>query len=322
MPWTTSMAALLSMGTAAGKGKMRDPAVPNAGLIRRGLERDDLFTVVSEQFMTDTARYADVIFPAATQLEQFDVVPAWGHLYLGWNEPAIDPLGESVPNTELWRRLATAMGFDDAEFGHDDQALIRSAIHDLDVEQLRTQGFIRIAVDEDLRPFAQGGFDTPTGRAEFHAPRMAAIGLDPLPTFRAPTESPAGDASLFDKYPLALLTPKHHTRFLNTSYTHLSKHGPPEGGPFVELDPADAAARGIVGGETVEVWNDRARLTLQARVSDRLRPGVVAVPFGWQSSDNGQAATANSLTSDTLTEWGGGVAYSDTLVEVALRSTA
>ncbi|MDH5372470.1 MAG: molybdopterin-dependent oxidoreductase [Acidimicrobiia bacterium] len=291
--------------------------VPNSALIRRGLEREDLFTVVGEQFMTDTARYADVIFPATTQLEQLDVVPAWGHLYLGWNEPAIAPLGEAVPNTELWRRLSAAMGFEGKEFYESDRSLIESAVTGIDLGDLQRTGMVRVDVPLELLPYAAGGFGTSSGRAELFSDALEQQGLDPLPTFRAPKESPAGDSGLFERYPLALMTPKHHTRFLNTSYTHLPKHGPREGGPFVELDPADAAARGISDGDRVDVWNDRARLSLPARISDRLRPGVVAVPFGWQSDDHGQPATANSLTSDTLTEWGGGVAYSDTLVQVA-----
>ncbi len=127
------------------------------------------------------------------------------------------------------------------------------------------------------------------------------------------------ELNIDDSYPLALLTPKHHTRFLNSSYTHLSKHGPREDGPFVEMDPVDARARGVAEGDLVEVWNDRARLVLEVRLSDRLRTGVVAVPFGWWGADHGDAATANSLTNDTLSDWGGGVAYSDTLVEVARR---
>ena len=132
-----------------------------------------------------------------------------------------------------------------------------------------------------------------------------------------PTESAAGDKTLAARYPLVLLTPKHHTRFLNSSYTHLPEHGPREGKPFLEIDAADAAARGVSAGDRVDVWNDRARLTLEVRISDRLRPGVVAVPFGWWAADHDQQATANSLTSDTLTDRGGGVAYLDTLVEVA-----
>jgi anaerobic selenocysteine-containing dehydrogenase len=114
------------------------------------------------------------------------------------------------------------------------------------------------------------------------------------------------------------MTPKNHTRFLNTSYSHLPKHGPAEGGPFAELDPADAAARGITEGDAVRVWNERGSLTLTARLSTRLRPGVVAVPFGWWSAQHDDQGTANSLTNDTLTDWGGGVAYGSTRVEAEL----
>ena len=90
-------------------------SMPDAGAIRRGMERPDLFTVVSEQFMTDTARYADVVLPAAMETEQLDVMPAWGHLWIGWNEGATAPLGEAVPNSEMFRRLATAFGFTEPE---------------------------------------------------------------------------------------------------------------------------------------------------------------------------------------------------------------
>jgi anaerobic selenocysteine-containing dehydrogenase len=290
--------------------------VPNAALTRRGLEREDLFCVVSEQFMTDTARYADVIFPASSQLEQLDVVPAWGHLYLGWNEPAIDPLGESVPNTELWRRLAGALGFTEPELFESDESLLRSALRGVDVDQLRTRGFVRLSLPEDLRPYAEGGFPTASGKAELFSARLAAEGHDALPTYRPARESAAGDPELATRLPLALLTPKHHGRFLNSSYSHLPKHGPLEGRPFVELDEADAQERGLVEGDPARVWNDRATLTLPVRVSKRLRPGVVTIPFGWWQDDHGQDGTANSLTNDTLTDWGGGVAYGDTLVQV------
>ncbi len=292
-------------------------SVPNAALTRQGLARDDLFTVVSEQFLTDTARFADVVFPAATQIEQTDVVPAWGHLYLGWNEAAIAPRGESVPNTELWRRLAGAMGFTEPELFDEDESLLRSALPDVDLDELRERGFVRLPVPEDLRPYADGGFPTASGRAELFSEALAAQGHDPLPAYTPPREGTGGDEDMAARFPLVLLTPKTHTRFLNTSYSHLPKHGPAEGGPFVELDPADAADRGIDDGDTVRVRNDRAALTLTARVTGRLRPGVVAVPFGWWADHHGEPATANSLTSDTLTDWGGGVAYNDTRVEVA-----
>jgi anaerobic selenocysteine-containing dehydrogenase len=293
--------------------------VPNAESIRRGLEREDLFTVVSEQFLTDTARYADVVFPATTQIEQVDLVEAWGHLYLGWNEPAIEPLGEAVPNTELFRRLAAAMGFDDPLFAEDDRALVERTLHRLspaDRAELGERGFVRLPLPEDLRPFAEGAFPTAGGKAELFSASLAAAGHDPLPAFEPAREGPGGDPNLLARFPLVLLTTKSHTRFLNTSYSHLPGHGPKEGSPALEIDPADAAARGIEDGVAVRVWNDRGSLTLPARISARLRPGVVSVPFGWWRHQHGDG-TANSLTNDELTDWGGGVAYHDTLVEVA-----
>ncbi len=282
--------------------------VPDAARIRKGLEREDLFVVVAEQFLTDTARYADVIFPATTQLEQVDIVPAWGHLYLGWNEPAIARRGEAVPNTELWRRLSEAMGFTEPELFEDDETLLRSALIGIDLDQLRERGFMRLDVPEDLLPYREGGFATPSGKALLANDDLA----DPLPEYREPVESPGGNGRL------QLLTPKMHTRFLNTSYSHLPGHGDRESGPFVEIDPEDAAARGIVEGAPVRVWNDRGELTLPATLSDRLRPGVVAVPFGWWMGDADKPVTANTLTSAADTDWGGGVAFFDTLVEVAL----
>lgn len=290
--------------------------VPNSGLVRQGLMRDDLFTVVSEQFMTDTARHADVVFPAATQLEQLDVVPAWGHLYLGWNEPAIDPLGDCVPNTELFRRLSQAMGFTEPELFEDDQSLIASALHDLDMAKLRTDGFVSVG-NEETGPYRDGNFGSPSGKALLFSQSLADQGHGALPTFTASNESPVGNPELAKRYPLMLATPKQHTRFLNSSYSALPKHGPLEGGPFVELDAADAKARGLDEGDKARIWNDRGSLILPVRISDRLRPGLTAIPFGWWSQHYEGEESVNVLTNDTLTDWGGGVAYSDTLVQVA-----
>jgi anaerobic selenocysteine-containing dehydrogenase len=143
------------------------------------------------------------------------------------------------------------------------------------------------------------------------------MGQPPVPTFIAPRESPAGDAALASRYPLQLMTPKTHTRFLNSGYSHLPKHGPLEGQPFVELSAGDAADRGLADGDQAIVFNDRAALNLPVRIGTRVRPGVVAVPFGWWAGQHADGRVANSLTNDALTEWGGGVAFFDTLVEVA-----
>ena len=292
--------------------------VPNAELTRRGLEREDLFLVVHEQFLTDTARYADIVLPATTQLESTDVVPSWGHLWMGWNEAAISPRGESCSNTELFRRLAAAMGLEEPALYADDATLLAEALGaGVDLGELAEVGWWRVPYAEDGRPWADGVFPTPSGKVELVSDTLTRMGQPSLPTFVAPREGPHGDAALVARYPLQLLTPKHHTRFLNSGYSHLPKHGPAEGAPFLELDAADAATRGIVDGQRVRVWNDRASLELPARVSERLRPGVVAIPFGWWRSQHADGRAANSLTNDTLTEWGGGVAYSDTLVQIA-----
>ncbi len=292
--------------------------VPNAELTRRGLARDDLFTVVHEQFLTDTARYADVVLPATTQIEATDVVPAWGHLWLGWNEAAIEPVGESCSNTELFRRLAGAMGLTEPALFDDDETLLVQALGaKVDLDELRRVGWLRVPYPADGRPWGAGVFPTASGKVELVSETLAAMGQPALPTFVPPREGPYGDADLAARYPLQLLTPKHHSRFLNSSYSPLPKHGPAEGAPFVELDAGDAEWRGLADGDRARVWNDRASLELPVRISARLRPGVVAVPFGWWGTQHADGRSANALTNDTLTEWGGGVAYSDTLVEVA-----
>jgi anaerobic selenocysteine-containing dehydrogenase len=291
--------------------------VPNAEATRRGLERDDLFTVVHEQFLTDTARYADIVLPATTQLESDDVVHPWGHLWIGWNQAAIHPVGESCSNTGLFRRLAGAMGYTEPALFDSDEQLLADALPTIDLDELRSMGWVRAAYPDDGRPFGDGEFDTASGKVELASDLLERLGHPRVPTFVAPREGPLGDADLAMRYPLQLLTPKHHTRFLNSGYAQLPKHGPAEGAPFVELDPSDAAARGLEDGDLARVWNDRASLAVPVRISDRMRTGVAAIPFGWWRDHHADGRTANSLTNDTLTEWGGGVAYSDTLVQVA-----
>ena len=287
-------------------------SAPNAAAIRRGLEREDLFTVVSEQFITDTAMYADVVFPATTQIEQVDMVPSWGHLYLGWNHPAIEPLGEAVPNTELWRRLARAMGFDDPEFDLDDEALLRRALPDVDVDGLKRNGFARLDLPDQVLPYAEGGYATADGKAHLYSEELAAAGRSALPEFIPAGEGPDGDLSR--RYPLVLLSPKTHTRFLNSSYS--KHHGDRERGPYFEIDPADAHERGIGEGDRVRVFNDRGALEMSARISDRLRPGLAAIPWGWW----GEEANVNVLTNDAPADWGGAVAFYDTMVEAVLST--
>ena len=190
-------------------------SVPNAAATRRGLEREDLFTVVSEQFLTDTALYADVVLPATTQIEQVDMVPSWGHLYLGWNHPAIDPLGETVPNSELWRRLAGAMGVEHPVFEMDDEELLRRALPDVDIELLQKQGFTRLDLPEELLPYRDGGFGNSDGKAHLFSRGPGRGGPRPTahlhpgggrPGKRDEPRVPAGPAHPQEPHPV----PQHH----------------------------------------------------------------------------------------------------------------
>ena len=292
-------------------------SMPNAAAIRRGLLRDDLFTVVSEQFMTDTARYADVIFPAAMETEQLDVMPAWGHLWIGWNEPATEPLGEAVPNTEFFRRIAAAFGFSGEVFAKSDIELIELALGEsVSLDELRRVGFVRVSdFPEDHLPYANGGFHTASGKAELVAESCAAMGVSRLPEWEPIAEGPGSAAT--GAHPLCLQTPKKQTRFLNTSYSGLAAHAGRESGPVVELDPSDAAARGLEDGDDASVFNDRGSLTLPVVISDRLRPGVVSVAWGFWADAYGDGNTSiNDLTNAADTVFGRGSAYGDTLVEV------
>ncbi len=294
--------------------------VPNAELIRRGLARDDLFTVVHEQFVTETARFADIVLPATTQIEADDVVFPWGHLWVSYNEAAVAPLGEACSNTELFRRIARAMQLDEPSLYDDDETMMRDALPTIDLDQLRREKWLRAPYPDDGRPFGDPDgatpFPTESGRVEFASDRLEAIGQPRVPTFVAPRESLGGDAALTSRFPIQLLTPKHHARFLNSGYAHLPKHGPAEGGPFVELCAPDADALGLVDGDIARVANDRASIEVAVRISARMRPGVAAVPFGWWGDHHRDGRVANSLTNDALTDWGGGVAFSDTLVAI------
>ena len=278
-------------------------SVPNTDLLRRGLLRDDLFTVVHEQFLTDTARYADIVLPATTHIEAIDVVPSWGHLYLGWNEAAIEPLGEAVSNAEVHRRFARAMGYTESVLYDDDVTALRSALPSIDLDRLRSEHFVRVPHPHDGRPFADGGFATATGRVQLSSPG--------LPDHRPAEEFADG------RHPFVLLSPKQHVRFLNSSYSHLPAHADPEGGPRLEMSVADAQRLHLGEGALARVWNDRGELRLPVRIVERLRPGVVSIPWGWWRDAHPDGRVVNTLTNDRLTDWGGGVAYLDTAVSIA-----
>jgi anaerobic selenocysteine-containing dehydrogenase len=298
---------------------------PNQNLVLRGLRREDLFTVVIEQFMTDTARHADYLLPATTQLEHLDLLWSWGQPYLTLNLPAIAPLAEALPNSEIFRRLARRMGFDDACFADSDEDIVRQALtstHEyargITFETLARRGWARLNVPDAHRPYAEGGFPTPSGKCEFYAEALERQGLDPLPGYVPAREGPDGDAALRARFPLTLVTAKSALHFLNSSYANLPRHLAAERRPLLEVNAHDAAVRGIADGDLVRVWNDRGEVRLHARVGDGVIPGVVAMPSGWWASLSPGGSSANALTADGLSDLGGGGDFHDTLVQTEL----
>ena len=296
---------------------------PHQNLVRQGLQREDLFTVVIEQFMTDTASHADFVLPATTQLEHLDLLWSWGQPYLTFNQPAIAPLGEALPNSEIFRRLASRMGFTDPYLQDSDEDIVRKVLDSshpyldgITYDALKEKGWARLKVPDDHRPYAEGGFPTPSGKCEFYSEALAKQGRDPLPAYTPGDESPEGDSPLRARYPLSLLTAKSALHFLNSSYANLPRQLRAEKEPVADIHHVDAGTRAIADGDVVRVFNDRGSLTLRARVGDRVIPGVVAVPSGWWASLSPGGSSANALTADGLSDMGGGGDFHDTLVEV------
>ena len=315
--------------------------IPEQKKVVRGLGREDLFTVVSEQFLTDTARFADIVLPATTQAEQEDIMFSWGHFYLSYNNRAIKPLGEAVPNTELFRRLAQVMGFDDPFFYRTDEQMIKdsmlwddAALTGITLDHLKEIGFVRLKLDPPARyaPHAEGNFPTPSGKCEFKT-SLAQQGnfvlplfrqgydrqqpgnpVDPLPHYIPPRRT-AATRSLTTEYPLSLISPKSHA-FLNSSYGNLPRQLRRAGEQSVIIHPEDAQARGIESGQRVQVNNDTGGFEAIANVNDKTLPGVVVAPAGyWRQSSRG-GSTVQSVLSSDYADLGGAPTFSDVMVEV------
>jgi anaerobic selenocysteine-containing dehydrogenase len=284
---------------------------PESARVVQGFAREDLFTVVLEHFQTDTADYADYILPATTQLEHWDVHSSYGHTDALLNRPAIAPLGEARPNTQIFRALAAHMGFTDACFADDDMALCRMAYGDaVDFDELLNHGFATLKTPE--APFAQGKFPTPSGKCEFFSARLAAQGLDGLPDHVANYEAFASSPL----YPLAMISPPARN-FLNSTFVNVRSLQDTEREPLLEIHAADAAARGIQSGDIVRVFNARGEYRCKAEISSRARPGVVNGLGVWWRKLGLSGTNVNQLTSQNLTDLGGGPTFYDCLVQVA-----
>ena len=282
---------------------------PDSGRVARGFLREDLFTVVLEHFLTDTADHADYVLPATTQLEHWDAHMAYGHTYAMLNRPAIAPVGQARSNAEIFRALAARMGFTDACFQESDEAMAMAAFkaEHVDVAELGARGWSKLKIAD--APFAEGGFPTPGGKAWADAPD---IGLpDHVPNYESLRSSP----ELAARFPLAMISPPAR-HFLNSTFVNVASLRAAEREPLLEMHADDATARGITTGAEVRVFNDRGEYRCKARVSDRARPGVVNGLGIWWRKLGLAGTNVNELTSQRLTDLGRAPTFYDCLVEV------
>ncbi len=293
---------------------------PDQAEVLAGLRREDLFTVVLEQVMTDSARHADVVLPVTTQLEHPDAHYSWGQHYLAWNEPAIAPRGESRPTADVFRALAARMRLAPAEaFTEDDESILATLFAGkpggILLDELRERGWMKLDLGQGPAPHAEGGFGTIDGRFQVRAEWLAERGKDPRPGYDPPVE--VADRELAGRFPLCLVTPKTHL-FLNSTFADQARQHAAQPEPFVALHPDDAAARGVADGDRVRVWNDRGEFIVLAKVSDDARPGVPVAPMGWWARDAlAGGLHAQATTSQRLTAVSSAPTFNDNRVEIA-----
>jgi anaerobic selenocysteine-containing dehydrogenase len=311
---------------------------PNHNEVVRGLKREDLFTVVHEQFFTDTTDYADIVLPATTFFEHKDLLAAYGHYYLQVSDQAIEPLGECRANVEVFRALAQRMGFEDGCFGESIDEMIDGALasknpwlNGISRERLQRERQVRLNLSgqwpvvsgqseatpsddsqEPFLPFAHGNFRTPSGKAELYSEAMKALGLDPVAEFTPPAESRYGTQG--KTFPLELLSRKADN-FLNSTFSNVASVQELEETNLLEMHPSDARARGIADGETVRVYNRRGEIFLKARVDGAVQAGVVSAKLNWAKLGPG-FRNINVLTSEKLSDLGNSATFYSVLVEV------
>jgi anaerobic selenocysteine-containing dehydrogenase len=314
---------------------------PEVDKIATGLEREDLFTVVADHFMTDTAAYADIVLPAAMGAEMEDMVLSWGHLYLTYNEKCIEPPAEVISNQEIFRRLAKLMGYEDDNFKWSDTECLENYVDwdattcdGINLDYLREHGYARLKDfgDKDARArHAEGNFPTPTGKCHFmvegaknfvagpfrqmYEGFQAGEDLDPLPDYVESRESAATNPELAAKYPLSIISPKSHA-FLNSCYGNMDSQQKAQGEQFVMLNAADAIARSVKEGDTVKVFNGRGAFEGKAIITDDVNAGIVVSSLGyWRQLNKG---TVNSISLAEFGDMGHSASFSDNLVEVEL----
>lgn len=312
---------------------------PETDKIIRGLARENLFLVVAEHFMSDTAAYADIVLPAAMGAEMEDMILSWGHLYLTYNTPCVDPPGEALPNNEIFRRLAQRMGYEEDNFKWSDSECLQHyvdwdspACDGIDLDYLRQNGFAYLKAfgDKDSRArHARGNFPTPSGKCQFlvdgatnfvagpfrqmYEGYQPGEPLDPLPDYMPARETPTTNPELAAQYPLNIISPKSHG-FLNSCYANMAEKIKGQGEQFVMINALDANSRQINEGDTVTVFNARGAFEGVARISADVNAGVVVATLGyWRQLNNG---TVNCISSAEFGDMGHSTTFSDNLVEV------
>lgn len=292
---------------------------PDQNAVLRGLSRPDLFTVVLEHFQTDTADYADYVLPATTQLEHWDLMKPYGHLRFALNRPAIAPVGQARPNSQIFRDLAAALGFTDPCFAERDEEILRAFVDaqrdavfaEVTWERLLEEGHVRISVP--AVPFEHGNFPTPSGKCEFYCARMEQDGYDPLPTYVPPAHARDADAA----YPLLCLSPPAHS-FLNSTYVNVERLRRREKEPHVQIHPSDARARAVSDDARVRLFNALGEVTLRAKISEDVVPGTVVAPGVWWTKLSPDGRNVNRLVSQAEADMGAGALFYDTRVQIEL----
>ena len=314
---------------------------PETDLIVEGLLREDLFTVVADHFMVDTARYADIVLPAAMGAEMEDIILSWGHNYLTYNAKCVEAPGEALPNAEIFRRLARAMGYTEERLQWSDAECLEHfvdwnspACSGITLDLLRTKGYAHLTIGgaDDRAPHREGNFPTPSGKCEFvssiaangnfvagpfrqmYADMQGGEALDAVPDYVPCRESPATNPALAARYPLNIVSPKSHG-FLNSCYANMEGKQKNQGPQFLLIHADDAGRRGIAQGDTVRVFNDRGAFEAAAQLSTDVNPGVVVATLGyWRQLNRG---TVNSISSAEFVNMGHAPSFSDNLVEVS-----
>ncbi|MGG2994491.1 molybdopterin oxidoreductase family protein [Paenibacillus macerans] len=302
-----------------------NPAVvaPDTGKVERGLRREELFTVVHDLFLTDTAKYADIVLPATSSFENTDLYSSYWHHYVQLQEPVIPARGESKSNVETFKLLAAAMGFEEEAFRDSEEDMIRQALQfphnpylqGVTLEKLQEQRLVKLNM-EHQKDYLDN-LKTPSGKIELYSAAMERAGLPPLPTYVPLREGYDGERrpGEGDAYPLMFISPPNHS-FLNSTFGNVEKLTALEKSPLLQIHPQDAAERGIEDGDEVTVWNDRGSYRVKTSVTDKMLPGIVVSQGLWWEQEDGRRTRANALTPDRLADLGGGAVFFSTVVNV------